>query len=129
MILDKKTGNAVRKEIEAQIKKYIAYGFTLGHIDSHQPAHTNPSVFGLLLPIAKEFYTVTPNNDRAMPSEELAALIRTFGATATPFSSVADAIETAARGEDPSLAVGSLYMAGEVHEAFRTLMKMGKFEE
>ena len=83
----------------------------------------------LLLPIAKEFYTVTPNNDRAMPSEELAALIRTFGATATPFSSVADAIETAGRGDEPSLAVGSLYMAGEVHEAFRTLMKMGKFEE
>ncbi len=84
---------------------------------------------GLLLPIAKEFYTVTPNNDRAMPSEELAALIRTFGATATPFSSVADAIETAGRGDEPSLAVGSLYMAGEVHEAFRTLMKMGTFEE
>ncbi len=84
---------------------------------------------GLLLPIAKEFYTVTPNNDRAMPSEELSALIRTFGATATPFSSVADAIETAGRGNEPSLAVGSLYMAGEVHEAFRTLMKMGKFEE
>ena len=83
----------------------------------------------LLLPIAKEFYTVTPNNDRAMPSEELAALIRTFGAAATPFSSVADAIETAARGDEPSLAVGSLYMAGEVHEAFRTLMKIGKFEE
>lgn len=83
----------------------------------------------LLLPIAAEFYTVTPNNDRAMPSEELSALIRTFGATATPFSSVADAIETAARGDEPSLAVGSLYMAGEVHEAFRTLMKMGKFEE
>lgn len=84
---------------------------------------------GLLLPIAKEFYTVTPNNDRAMPSEELAAMIRTFGATATPFSSVADAIETAGRGDEPSLAVGSLYMAGEVHEAFRTLMKMGTFEE
>lgn len=83
----------------------------------------------LLIPIAAEFYTVTPNNDRAMPSEELAALIRTYGVTATPFSSVADAIETAGRGEEPSLAVGSLYMAGEVHEAFRTLMKMGKIEE
>lgn len=83
----------------------------------------------LLLPIAKEFYTVTPNNDRAMPSEELAELIRTCGATATSFSSVADAIETAARGSDPSLAVGSLYMAGEVHEAFRTLSEMGKLYE
>ena len=78
---------------------------------------------GLLLPIAQEFYTVTPNNDRAMPAEELAELIRSFGATATSFSSVADAIETAARGEEPSLAVGSLYMAGEVHEAFRDLIE------
>ena len=84
---------------------------------------------GLLMPIAREFYTVTPNNDRAMPSEELAELIRSCGAVATPFSCVADAIETAARGDDPSLAVGSLYMAGEVHEAFRTLMKMGRIEE
>ncbi len=84
---------------------------------------------GLLLPIAKEFYTVTPNNDRAMPAEELAELIRSFGATATSFSCVADAIETAGRGDEPSLAVGSLYMAGEVHEAFRNLMKMGSFEE
>ena len=80
----------------------------------------------LLLPIASEFYTVTPNNDRAMPSEELAELIRSYGATATPFSCVADAVETAARGEGPSLAVGSLYMAGEVHEAFRTLAEKGK---
>ncbi len=78
---------------------------------------------GLLLPIAQEFYTVTPNNDRAMPAEELAELIRTFGATATSFSSVADAIETAARGEEPSLAVGSLYMAGEVHVAVRDLIE------
>ncbi len=83
----------------------------------------------LLLPIAKEFYTVTPNNDRAMPAEELAELIRSCGATATSFSCVADAIETAGRGEEPTLAVGSLYMAGEVHEAFRNLMKMGSFEE
>ena len=83
----------------------------------------------LLLPIAQEFYTVTPDNDRAMPAEELADLIRSFGANATSFSSVGDAIETAGRGQDPTLAVGSLYMAGEVHKAFRTLMQMGKFEE
>ena len=82
----------------------------------------------LLLPIAKEFYTVTPNNDRAMPSEELASLIASYGISATPFASVADAVETAARGPEACLAVGSLYMAGEVHEAFRTLIQMGKFD-
>lgn len=75
----------------------------------------------LLLPIAREFYTVTPDNARAMPAEELAGLIRSYGVTATSFSAVADAIETAARGGAPTLAVGSLYMAGEVHEAFRDL--------
>lgn len=47
--------NAVCEEIEAQIKKYLDYGFTLKHIDSHQHAHTNPSVLGLLLPIAKRY--------------------------------------------------------------------------
>jgi len=80
----------------------------------------------LLLPIAKEFYTVTPQNDRAMPSEELAELIASYGAKATPFRTVADAVETAFRGNDPALAVGSLYMAGEVHQAFRAL---NAFEE
>ena len=75
----------------------------------------------LLLPIAKEFYTVTPQNDRAMPGEELADLIGSFGVKATPFRTVADAVETAVRGNDPALAVGSLYMAGEVHQAFRAI--------
>ena len=83
----------------------------------------------LLLPIAKAFYTVTPNNDRAMPSEELAGLIRTFGAHAASFSKVSDAVETAANGEGPVLAVGSLYMAGEVHEAFRALTHAGREQE
>ena len=83
----------------------------------------------LLLPIAKTFYTVTPNNDRAMPCEELAALIRTFGAHAAPFPKVADAVKTAANGEGPVLAVGSLYMAGEVHEAFRALTQAGREQE
>ena len=81
----------------------------------------------LLLPIAETFYTATPNNDRAMPSEELAELIRTFGAEATPFPTVADAVQTAANGGGPALAVGSLYMAGEVHDAFRKMK--GRTEE
>ena len=79
----------------------------------------------LLLPIAKTFYTVRPDNDRAMPAEELAELIRSLGAEATPFDTVAAAVETACKGEGPVLAVGSLYMAGEVHQAFRALTTAG----
>lgn len=73
----------------------------------------------LLLPIAKEFYTATPNNPRAMTAEELAGEIVSLGGKATPFASVADAVHKAMRQKGPALAVGSLYMAGEVHAAFR----------
>jgi dihydrofolate synthase/folylpolyglutamate synthase len=73
----------------------------------------------LLIPIAKEFYTATPDNARAMKAEELAAEIRTLGAKATPFETVADAVHKAMKSKGPALAVGSLYMAGEVHAAFR----------
>ena len=74
----------------------------------------------LLIPIAKEFYTATPNNARAMKAEELAEEIRALGAKATPFETVADAVHKAMKSKGPALAVGSLYMAGEVHDAFRS---------
>ena len=74
----------------------------------------------LLLPIAKAFYTATPDNPRAMPAEELANEIQSLGGKATPFATVADAVHKAMKSKGPALAVGSLYMAGEVHAAFRT---------
>ena len=46
--------DAVSEEIEAQIAKYKSYGFTLNHIDSHQHAHTNASIYRLLLPIFRQ---------------------------------------------------------------------------
>ena len=73
----------------------------------------------LLIPIAKTFYTATPDNIRSMPAKELAERIRTFGASAEPCGTVAQAVHKAMQSDGPSLAVGSLYMAGEVHEAFR----------
>ncbi len=73
----------------------------------------------LLLPIAKEFYTATPDNPRAMSAIELAEEIRRLGGKATAFDKVADAVHRAMQSRCPVLAVGSLYMAGEVHNAFR----------
>ena len=73
----------------------------------------------LLLPIAERFYTVTPDNARSMPAGELADLIRNLGGDATPFDSVGDAVALAAQN-GITLAVGSLYMAGEIHTAFQT---------
>lgn len=73
----------------------------------------------LLLPIANEFYTATPDNIRSMPAEELAELIRALGGKATACETVDEAVQIAKKSKDPALAVGSLYMAGEVHTAFR----------
>lgn len=72
----------------------------------------------LLLPIASEFYTATPDNTRSMPAQELAAEIRALGGKATPFDTVKEAVLLAMQSKGPALAVGSLYMAGEVHAAF-----------
>ena len=73
----------------------------------------------LLIPIAKKFYTATPDNTRSMPAGELAETIRALGAEAVPCGTVAEAVQLAAQSGGPALAIGSLYMAGEVHEAFR----------
>ncbi len=72
----------------------------------------------LLLPIAKTFYTAAPDNPRSMPAEELAQEIRALGGKAEAFDSVREAILSAKQSEGIVLAVGSLYMAGEVHAAF-----------
>lgn len=46
---------AVRKELEAQIKKYLDFGFDLMHADSHGHVHTFPSLCGLVLNVLKKY--------------------------------------------------------------------------
>ena len=48
--LDKKTREAIYKETEAQIRKYIEMGFTLFHADSHNYTHSYLSVY---IPVRK----------------------------------------------------------------------------
>ena len=68
------------------------------------------SILGLIVPLAEQFFTVRPENPRAMKAEELARRIRALGAKATPCESVADGV---------ACALGSLYMSGEVRDCFR----------
>lgn len=73
----------------------------------------------LLMPIAKSFFTVRPDNERAMSAEGLAEIIVSCGGEATPYPSVWEAMNAAFADQNITLAVGSLYMAGEVHAAYR----------
>ena len=73
-----------------------------------------------LLPLAKRFITVQPDSPRSMSAESLAEEIRSLGGVAEPAGTVKNGIKKMlleARPEDVLLAIGSLYMAGDVRTA------------
>ena len=74
----------------------------------------------LLAPIAGQVFTVRPESPRAMPAEELAALVNRYGVHAVPCAGVAAGLQAAAEaaGADGAVcALGSLYLVGEVRRA------------
>ena len=76
-----------------------------------------PAMMGELLPLAKEFYTITPDSPRAMPAQELAEYLEARGVRAVPCGTVRDGLDralAAAGPKDVVCACGSLYMIGEV---------------
>ena len=78
-------------------------------------------ILGLIVPLADQFFTVRPDNPRAMDAGELAARIEAMGAKATACASVRDGVDQAIQAEGPhgvACALGSLYMSGEVRSCF-----------
>lgn len=74
-----------------------------------------------LLPIAKEFYTVKPNNQRALDAITLAMAIHDLDGRATAECTVEDGIMSALESAQPSDVIcilGSLYMASKVRGCF-----------
>jgi dihydrofolate synthase/folylpolyglutamate synthase len=75
-----------------------------------------------LVPIATTIHTLTPNSDRAMPAEKMAALIRdTYGKTVDFYDTMAAAIKSIdlTKTEEVNVFVGSLYMIGEARTLIR----------
>ena len=75
-----------------------------------------PAMMGELLPLAREFFTLTPDSPRALPAGELAAYLETRGAKAAPCGSVREGLDRALAAAGPEDAVcvcGSLYMIGD----------------
>ncbi len=73
-----------------------------------------------LLPQAKCFVTVRPDSPRAMDAEALAEEIRALGGQAEPAGTVQNGVARMlqdAKPDDVLLAIGSLYMAGDVRVA------------
>ena len=75
----------------------------------------------ILAPEADEFVCVTPNSDRALPAQELAELLRSFGKPVTVCDSIKEGVAAAIDAAGPEgmvCAVGSLYMVGEIRACF-----------
>ena len=81
-----------------------------------------PHILGLVVPLAKEFFTVKPRNPRAMSAEELASRIEALGVKATPCASVEEGVRIAQEAAGKAgivCALGSLYMSGDVRACFQ----------
>ena len=75
------------------------------------------SILGLVVPLAARFYTVCPENPRAMKAPVLAERIRAMGVEAEPCGSIAEGVAKAIEAESPdgvAVALGSLYMSGDI---------------
>ena len=80
------------------------------------------AMYPMLLPYAKKFYTVTPDNPRALSAKDLRKYLRSVGAEAEAVRSVSEAAECAAkayRNGEPILCTGTLYMMAELEKELR----------
>ena len=85
------------------------------------------SMLGELLPLTDEMYCVTPNSPRALSAETLARECNARGVTAKHFLSLDDGVSAAyekAKAQNvPLVMLGSLYMYGDVYNAFEKTNK------
>ncbi len=75
------------------------------------------AMVGEMIPLAKAFVTITPDNERALPARELAEYLSRSGIDACPCETTAQGVERVlalAGPEDVVCVCGSLYMIGEV---------------
>lgn len=82
-------------------------------------------MMSMLLPLADDFVTVRPDNDRAMSAEELKNLLCSLGARAESARSVRDGVAAVLEkaGRDGVCAcLGSLYFSGEIRQAYKKIM-------
>ena len=76
------------------------------------------AMIGLILPLAKHIYALSPESDRALPARELCARIREKGGSADVCADVAQLVQLVnGQPENEKCVVfGSLYLIGEVRK-------------
>ena len=79
------------------------------------------AMIGALAPLADRVFTITPDNPRALPAAETAAVFRDLGTAAESADTLATGVENALRYAQtagrPLVVLGSLYIYGDVKKA------------
>ena len=55
LFISRKEAQAVREEIEAQLRRYIEFGLADHHLDSHHHVHTDRSIWKVLSPLIPKY--------------------------------------------------------------------------
>lgn len=88
-------------------------------------------VIDILAPKVSEFYCLTPDSDRAMPADELAALIMSKGLSAKSYPSSEECLSELLESvsEQAIMAFGSLYLAGELRKSAAKVLQKKQRKE
>lgn len=73
----------------------------------------------MIVPLAKEIFTITPRSERGLPAKELARVVTSFGGKGTAVDTIKDAVEFSkekAKKEGIIIAFGSLSYLGELKQ-------------
>ncbi|MBR4961888.1 MAG: bifunctional folylpolyglutamate synthase/dihydrofolate synthase [Clostridia bacterium] len=80
-----------------------------------------PDMIGRLAPLAEKVFTITPDNSRALPAAETAAVFRSLGTPAASADTLEDGVRAAlayaGKSGRPLVILGSLYIYGDVKKA------------
>ena len=76
--LKRRIQKAIRKECEAQILKYISYGFKLMHADSHNYTHTYWSVSKNVIPLLKKYNFRSVRISHNIPPENISVFFKVY---------------------------------------------------
>ncbi len=106
----KATSQSIKAVFDEQLKKGEKLSFIFGVMVDKDYM----DMLSQIIPMAKEFYCVTPDNPRAFQANELANIIEKMGVKAEAFESIDKAIDSALSCGNNCIALGSLYMIGDI---------------
>ena len=120
------------KATKESLERFFGLGKTIIIMGVMKDKDYNQMV-DIILPVGAKFFTVAPNNQRALDPNELKKVIEGKGGEAKAFKTVSEAVkeavETAKKENLNVCAIGSLYMVGDIKKIVKDNFSNDKYAE